>query len=257
VKTNVSLQRAVLLAAGRGKRLGTLTADRPKPMVPVCDKPVLEHILLGMRAAGLTDFLFVVGYRAEIVAAHFSDGARWNVRITYTYQEVPKGTGAALAHGRDFAGNAPILVSYADILTDPAHYREMAVDYASAPCAALIGINPVDDPAAGAAVYREGNRVVQVVEKPPPGTAQSAWNVAGVSVYSPSIWPALENLKPSPRGELELTDALSALIASGEEVRAYEMRGFWSDVGTPEALAEAEQRTAIGAHHTAAPMPSA
>jgi dTDP-glucose pyrophosphorylase len=236
-----AVTRAVLLAAGRGKRLGHLTDHQPKPMVLVQGKPVIEHIIIGMRNAGITDFLLVVGYRAEVIEQYFGDGRPWGIHIEYRVQEVPNGTGAALREAEEFAEGKPILASYGDILTDHSHYTTLLEDYTSDPCTAIIGINPIDDPSAGAAVYREGRRITRVVEKPPPGASASRWNVAAVSVYGPAIWPALAALKLSPRGEYELTDAISALIDSEDDVRVHELNGFWSDIGTLEALAEAER----------------
>lgn len=99
--------------------------------------------------------------------------------------------------------------------------------------------------AAGRGTRLGGSRMVHVVEKPLPGTTESHWNLAGVSVYGAAIWPALAALKPSARGEYELTDGVGALIASGEEVRAVKIEGFWSDVGTPEALRSAEEHLAV------------
>jgi dTDP-glucose pyrophosphorylase len=235
------VERAVLLAAGRGTRLGALTADRPKPMVPVAGKPVLERILEAVREAGPRRFLLVVGYRREAIQEYFKDGSAWGVEIDYRVQEVPNGTGSALREATDWAEGAPVLMSYGDILTDPAHYRALLDDFQAAPCGAVIGINPVDDPTAGAAVYRDGRKVTRVVEKPPPGTAESNWNVGGVNVFGPEVWPALARIQPSKRGEYELTDAISLLIDEPCGVRAVEMRGFWSDIGTPEMLAEAER----------------
>jgi dTDP-glucose pyrophosphorylase len=238
---NPQVRRAVLLAAGRGTRLGARTLDCPKPMIPIDGKPVLEYILTGIHQAGIRAILLVIGYRAETIRSYFGDGSRWNVEIDYVVQEEPNGTGAALALAREFANEEPILASYGDILTDYAHYRALLAEYAAAPCDAVIGINPMEDPSAGGAVYREGKRIVHVVEKPPPGTAGSHWNLAGVSVYGPAIWPVLSHLPRSARGEFELTDAIEGLITAGKEVRACEMRGFWSDIGTPEAFAEAEK----------------
>lgn len=242
------VDRAVLLAAGRGTRLGALTADRPKPMVPLCGKPILERILAGLRNAGIGEFLIVIGYRGDAIRDYFGDGRAWNVRIDYAEQPVPNGTGAALARATGWAGNrptAPVLASFGDIYTDPNHYPALIADYESAPCAALIGINLLPDPTAGAAVYREGDRIERVVEKPPPGTAAGKWNVAGVSIYGREVWEVLPALKPSPRGEIEITDAISTLITRSESggrlVRSHEMRGFWSDIGTPDALREAEK----------------
>ena len=242
------IDRAILLAAGRGTRLGALTADRPKPMVPLCGKPILERIMLGLRGAGVTDFLFVIGYRGDAIRTYFGDGRPWDARIAYAEQPVPNGTGAALACASDWAAarpDSPVFASFGDIYTDPAHYPALRDDYLGSPCAALIGINPLPDPSAGAAVYRNGDRITRVVEKPPPGTATGQWNVAGVSIYGQEVWQVLPTLKPSPRGEIEITDAISTLIARSESggrlVRAHEMRGFWSDIGTPAALEEAER----------------
>jgi dTDP-glucose pyrophosphorylase len=235
------LKRAILLAAGRGTRLGALTADRPKPMVPLLGKPVLEHILTRLAAVGLREFVLVVGYHAEVIEAHFGDGSRWGWSIAYAMQPTPNGTGAALLAARDLADDgSSSLASYGDIITDEAHYRTILDDFSAAPCAAVVGINHVADVSAGSSVSREGNRVTRVTEKPPPGTAASHWNLAGASVFSPGIWPSLAALKPSARGEYELTDAIQSLISSGQEVRAREFNGFWSDIGTPEALKEAE-----------------
>lgn len=237
----MAIDRAVLLAAGRGTRLGALTADRPKPMVPLLGKPVLEHILLRLASVGIREFVLVVGYKAEAIRAYFGAGARWDWRISYAVQPVPNGTGAALACARELAGQGPALVSFGDILTDVANYRGLVDDFTEAPCAAVVGINYVEDVSAGGAVTLDGRRIVRVVEKPPPGTTDSHWNLAGASVYSPEIWPAVAALKPSARGEYEITDAIGALIAAGREVRASKFTGFWSDIGTPEALHEAEE----------------
>ncbi len=235
------VRRAVVLAAGRGKRLGSITANIPKPMVPVQGRPVLEHIVRGIAAAGVTHFLLVVGYRAEAIRAYFGDGGSLGVSVSYADQPVPNGTGAALLLGRDFAGDRPLVASYGDILTDPAHYTELIAEYRAAPCAGVLGINPVPDPSAGAAVFREGKRITRVVEKPPPSSPISHWNLAGVNAFGPEIFDALSRITPSPRGEYETTSAFELLIESGAEMRAYEMCGFWSDIGTPEALAEAER----------------
>jgi len=234
------IRKAIILAAGRGTRLGSLTLDRPKPMVEVAGKPVLEHILQGLAGSGLEDFLLVVGYKREAIEEYFQDGSRWGVTISYAIQEVPSGTGAALRFGEGFAGGDPIVMSYGDIFTDSRHYQSLVRNYVSSPCAAIIGINP-GDPSSGAAAFHENGRLLGVKEKPKPGEPTSNWNLAGVSLYSSAIWQQLGKLKPSPRGEYEITDAITGLIDSGEEVRAEEMVGFWSDVGTPQALQDAER----------------
>jgi dTDP-glucose pyrophosphorylase len=241
VNAQPRLTRAVLLAAGRGKRLGELTAHTPKPLLPIRGRPMLAWIIQGLREAGITDFLCVIGYRGEAIMDHFGDGSGLGVRMQYVWQRDVHGTGAALRLGRAFAEDGPCLMSFGDILTDYGHYGRLLDTYHHHPSAAVMGINPMDDVSAGAAVIRDGDRVVRIVEKPGPGDPVSRWNQAGVTAFGPPVWPVLERLPISERGEYEITSAISMLIAEGHEVRAVEFPGFWSDAGTPQALAEAEQ----------------
>lgn len=231
--------RSAILAAGRGKRLGKLTEATPKPLLRIGDRPLLEWILLGLREAGIREFLCVIGYLGEQIQEHFGTGERLGVRMDYVWQIDVHGTGAALRLARQFCGGGDVLMSFGDILTDPAHYRALVQEYSARPCAALMGINHMEDVSAGAAVLREGDRVVGIVEKPGPTDPSSQWNQAGVTIFGSAVWPILERLPVSPRGEYELTTAVSMLIAEGQEVRAIEFHGFWSDVGTPEVLEEA------------------
>ena len=232
---------AVILAAGRGTRLGALTADRPKPLLTVRGRPLLEWILLGLRAAGIERALCVVGYRGDQIRDYFGDGSRVDMRLSYVSQTAPHGTGAALRLGRAFAEEGPVLMSFGDILTDHDHYRSLLADFRADPCGAVMGINEMADVSAGAAVVRAGRHVTGIVEKPDPALGLGNWNQAGVTAFGAPIWPFLEGLTESSRGELEITEAVAMLIGAGHEVRAVEFGGFWSDVGTPEALREAER----------------
>ncbi|MBM3493859.1 MAG: nucleotidyltransferase family protein [Armatimonadetes bacterium] len=235
------ITRAVLLAAGRGKRLGDLTAHRPKPLIPVQGKPLLQWIIEGLRDAGIAEFLCVIGYLGEAIRDRFGDGSELGVGMQYAWQLDVHGTGAALRLGHEFAEGGPALMSFGDILTDHRHYGRLPASFDAHPCAAVMGINPMDDVSAGAAVIRAGDRVTAIVEKPGPSDPTSRWNQAGVTAFGAEIWPVLERLPKSARGEYELTSAIAMLISEGREVRAVEFDGFWSDVGTPEALAHAER----------------
>src|SRR6187431_3442741 len=117
MQTNIT--RAVLLAAGRGTRMGNLTEALPKPMLEVRGKPVLQHIVEGLRDAGLTDFLIVVGWRAEVVREFFQAGTQLGVRIAYTTQTELNGTGKVVELARPFVGSEPFVLSYGDILIAP------------------------------------------------------------------------------------------------------------------------------------------
>jgi NDP-sugar pyrophosphorylase family protein len=241
MREETDVRKAVILAAGRGTRLGSITEDKPKPMVPVQGVPVLEHIIRGLEREGIREFLFIVGYKRHAIEGYFEDGSRWNVSIRYAVQEILNGTGGALSLGGEFAESQNILSSYGDILTSYRHYSDLLADFRRGGAAGVLGINYVDDPSAGGAVYRDGGRVTKVIEKPPSGTSGSNWNLAGINVFSPEIFTALDAITLSPRGELELTDAIANLIEGGREVRAVELHDFWSDIGTPAALESANR----------------
>src|SRR5438876_9975031 len=112
------IDRAVVLAAGRGTRMRELTNDVPKPMIEVRGKPVLEHIVEGLRDAGVRRFLIIVGYHAETVRNFFGDGSRYNIEIQYATQVVQDGTGRVVDLARNFAGDSPFVLNYGDILVD-------------------------------------------------------------------------------------------------------------------------------------------
>ncbi len=230
------ITRAVILAAGRGTRMMPLTAERPKPLIPVAGRAILARILDGVRAAGVTEAVIVVGYRGAMIEEAFGDGAALGMRLTYRTQEPPDGTGGALRRVADLCGDAPFLLHWGDILIAPENYPALLTDFRPND-AALIGVNHMDDPAAGAAVYLDGDRVTRIVEKPAPGTSTTPWNNAGVLALGPRVWPYVQALTPSPRGEYEVTDALHAMLHAGERVRAHRLVGLWSDVGTPETVA--------------------
>src|SRR6266513_4808977 len=107
----MKIEKAVILAAGRGTRMRELTADVPKPMVDVRGKPVLQHIVEGLREAGIRDCVIVVGYRADAVQDFFGDGSRYNVAIQYATQTVQDGTGRVVDLARDFVGNGPFILA--------------------------------------------------------------------------------------------------------------------------------------------------
>src|SRR4051812_10008070 len=122
---NQNVTKAVLLAAGKGTRMRELTEDLPKPMIAVRGKPILQHIVEGLAAAGVQRVLIVVGYRADVVQDFFGDGERFSVRIEYVEQVVQDGTGRVLELAREFAGNDPFILSYGDILINPENYHSL------------------------------------------------------------------------------------------------------------------------------------
>lgn len=238
---SASLRWCAILSAGRGTRLGELTQHLPKPMVPVAERPLLEHILTRIRdATPIRDFVIVVCSRAETIIQHFGDGTAFGVRIRYVHQpEDQPGTGGAVRAALFHLPDEPFLMSFGDILTDPSNYRLLLQAYHSE-LVALLGVNWLPDVSEGGGVWLDGDRVIRLQEKP--RNADTHWNLAGVHIFSPAIAPALERLTPSPRGEYELTDAIQSLLQQyPDRVSAVRFKGYWNDVGTPKRLQEAER----------------
>lgn len=231
----MKIDKAVILAAGRGTRMRELTADLPKPMIPVRGKPVLQHIIEGLRGAGVRHFLIVVGYRADVVQDFFGNGSSFNAAIKYVTQATQDGTGRVVDLAKDFVANSAFILVYGDILVDPANYKR-AVDIAD-DIDAVISVTRGEDVSKGGAVFvNERMELVDLREKPKPGEPTSPWYNAGLYAFRSSIFDFTSKLKPSPRGEYELTDAIRELAQSGRKVRVLELTGEWADVRDPEIL---------------------
>src|SRR6059036_1824147 len=236
----MKINQAVILAAGRGTRMRELTAEVPKPMIVVRGKPVLQYIIEGLRDAGIHKVLIVIGYHADAVRNFFGDGSRWSIGIQYATQTVQDGTGRVVDLARDFVGDSPFILSYGDILVDPANYKRV-VDLPE-DVEAIITVTRGEDVSKGGAVFvNERMELVDLREKPRPGEPTSSWYNAGLYAFRPSIFNFTAKLKPSPRGEYELTDAIRDLAQSGKKVKALELTGEWADVRDPEILAKLNQ----------------
>jgi dTDP-glucose pyrophosphorylase len=236
----MKIQKAVILAAGRGTRMRELTADLPKPMIEVRGKPVLQHIVEGLRDAGVRDCLIVVGYRADVVQNFFGDGSLYNVAIQYKTQIVQDGTGRVVELARDFITDCPFILAYGDILVDPTNYGRLA--NFSDDVDAMLTVTRGEDVSKGGAVFvNDQMAVVDIREKSDrwSGLSQDAipFYNAGLYAFRPGIFDFTAKLKPSARGEYELTDAIRDLAQSGKKVKALRLTGEWADVRDPEILA--------------------
>ncbi|MFO1461803.1 MAG: nucleotidyltransferase family protein [Verrucomicrobiota bacterium] len=242
--------KAVILAAGKGTRMGDLTQDTPKPMLRVQGRPILEHILEGLLAADIREVCIITGWRAEVIESHFADGSRWGARITYARQEVQDGTGRAPGYAREFLGDSEFLLTYGDILVRPETYQRMRQRWIEGDFAGLITVTEGEDVTKGGLNFFDDQfRLTRLVEKPSaaqleelratgwlkPG--QPAWYNAGIYLFRPSLFEFTSRLKKSPRGEYELTDALSDMLAAGLTLAGLKIEGRWVDVRDPAVLA--------------------
>ncbi len=232
------VSQAVLLAAGRGTRLGSLTDNFPKAMIDVGGMPILHRIIGGLARVGVSDIIVTTGHFAEVIEAGTGDGSRWDIRIQYVRQETTDGTARALALARDSLSDESFFVGWADVLVDISNYATILK--ASEEVGASLAVNDVEDPHNGAAVYVDERSIVtRLVEKPAPGTSTTRWNNAGLCVLVPTIWDFIERLELSPRGEYELPEAIANFVADGNSMVAVPIAGPWFDTGTPENLAAA------------------
>jgi dTDP-glucose pyrophosphorylase len=230
------MRKAVILAAGRGTRMGGMTSGIPKPMLPVHGRPILEYVLDGLAAVGIENVLIVVGYHREVILDHFSN---WRTPIEFRVQDPIDGTGSAARLAREFADGEPFLFTFGDILCNPAAYArcgQVVTDYPNT--AVVIGVKDVDDPWRGAAVYVENGLITRIVEKPPVGTSTTRWNSAGLFAMSPVVFSYLDRLKPSQRNEYEITSAFEMMLGDSLELRISPIEGAWRDIGFPGDLDE-------------------
>jgi UDP-N-acetylglucosamine diphosphorylase/glucosamine-1-phosphate N-acetyltransferase len=223
--------KCVILAAGEGKRMRPLTARRPKVMLPLANRPMMEHLLAAIRDAGVNEFVIVVGYGEREIREHFRDGGRFGVSITYAMQRRQRGTADAILAAHHLVTGDFLMVN-GDILVRNSDIR------------AILGMEPpamgtyhTDHPEDYGVVEVEGGVVTGLWEKSalPKGNTINA----GVYLFPGEIFGIVEKVKPSVRGELELTDALLPLIKDRRlSARTLE---YWLDVGYPWDLLDANE----------------
>ncbi len=211
----------VVLAAGEGTRMRPLTAKRPKVMLPLANRPMMEHLVLATRDTGIKDFIFVVGYGEREIRKHFGDGSGFGINVTYAPQRHQLGTADAVRSVRDMNGDM-ILKS-----EDIANFCKCRI-----PC---MGISSTDHPGDYGVVLVRDNRIISLEEKSK--HPKSDLINAGAYLFSPDIFDRVDAVRPSARGELELTDALAGMIAD-QELGAYRLP-YWMDVGHPWDMLDA------------------
>ncbi|MBI5772370.1 MAG: NTP transferase domain-containing protein [Verrucomicrobia bacterium] len=246
--------KAVILAAGKGTRMKELTSELPKPMLPVQGRPILQHLVEGLRdAAGIRDFCIVTGWHAEVVEDFFGDGARFGVRVSYARQLVQDGTGKAPELAKAFVGADNFLLTYGDILVKPETYGQMTRRFAEGNFSGLLTVTPGEDVTKGGINFFDDQFcLTKLVEKPSPAQLDELraagwlrpdapiWYNAGIYIFLPVVFDFTAKLQKSPRGEYELTDAISAMVAAGHRLAGLKIEGRWVDVRDPEVLAQLE-----------------
>jgi NDP-sugar pyrophosphorylase family protein len=236
--------KAVILAAGKGTRMGELTENLPKPMLPVDGKPVLEHIVTGLRdEAKIGDFFIITGWRGQVIRDYFGDGSAWGVKISYGEQVVQDGTGKAPELAKEWVGEDNFLLTYGDILLRPPTDYGLLVEAFRE--SGVIAVKDGEDLTKGGAVVLDGDGfMIDLVEKAKAGQIPAnAYYNAAIYLLTPEIFEHTARLEKSPRGEYEFTDALKAFVKAGARVRGVTLRRAWADVRDPSVLADLNRQT--------------
>jgi len=231
--------KAVLLCAGDGTRLRPLTFCRPKHLLPVGGRAVLDRVLSALQEAGVDEAIFVVSPIERELQEFVGDGSRWGMTSEFFVQPEPLGLAHALACARSGIDDDERLLMYLgdDLLGDGV--TEFASDFMASDAAASLIVKRVDDPRAFGVVVVEDGAVTRLVEKP--SVPPSDLAIVGVYGFGPEIWEAIDSIKPSARGELEITDAIDYLVRGDHRVECHVTEGFWADAGSPEALLAANR----------------
>ncbi len=224
--------KAVVLAAGEGTRMRPLTYTRPKVMLPVANRPILEHIIYELKKSGISEVIFVVGYRENVIREYFGDGSRWGICIRYVSQRKQLGTADALKAARHLL-DGDFLMLNGDNLFDGSELRKMLENDSMA-----IGIVKVDNPREFGVTLIENGYVRKIIEKPktPPSNLVNS----GIYKFSEEIFEFLEKTPLSKRGEYEITDTIQLAINAGAEFRAVKLE-TWIDIGYPWNMLEANE----------------
>ncbi|WP_400252860.1 bifunctional sugar-1-phosphate nucleotidylyltransferase/acetyltransferase [Methanobrevibacter smithii] len=232
--------KAIILSAGEGSRMRPLTLTKPKTMLPVAGKPIIQYNIESLRDNGITDILLIVRYKEEMVRNYFGDGSDFGVNIFYKTQKDFLGTANAISYGEDFIDDS-IIVLNGDIILDDEIIHEIIKKYNYLTPDTLMLLTEVEDPSAFGVVEIENGNIKSIVEKPKREEAPSNLVNAGIYIFNKDIFDKIRKTEISERGEYEITDSVSLQIKDNKTVIGHKTSKDWIDVGRPWELIEVNE----------------
>ena len=230
--------KGVILHGGHGTRLRPLTHTGPKQLIPVANKPISQYVLEDLRDSGIKDIAIILGdIMPEKTKSHYGDGSKFNTKITYIYQEKPEGIAQAIGLTEGFVKDSPFVAYLGDNLLKGG-ISKFVREFQQTNYDAMILLCEVENPQQfGVAEFDKKGSLTRLIEKPkkPP----SNYALTGIYFFKPVIFKMIKQLKPSWRGELEITEAIQLLLDSGYKVGHRIVEGWWKDTGTIEDIIEA------------------
>ena len=234
--------QAIVMAGGEGSRLRPLTANRPKPLVPVGNKPIMEYILNLLAEHGIQDIMATLHYLADEIRSYFDDGSDYNVNLSYSVEDIPLGTAGSVKKAESFLKDAPFLMISGDALTDcdltkayEFHKRHGAI--------ATVILYRVDNPLEyGMVTQDEDGRILRFLEKPSWSEVFSDTVNTGMYILEPEILELMERGKVYDWSQ----DIFPMLLESGKPIYGYVMDGYWCDIGTMNQYREAQETVLSG-----------
>lgn len=230
--------KALITSGGRGTRLRPLTHTQNKHLIPIANKPILHYAIEYAVEAGIKEIGIVHSAESDAVPVGIGDGSKWGVKISYIPQDAPLGLAHVVKISQDFIGDDKFIFYLGDNIVVGGLKRFVsAFEEAKSNC--HLTLAKVTDPERFGVPEIKGNRIINVEEKPK--NPKSQYAVAGIYLYDSTIFEAVNNIKPSARGELEISDAHQYLLDKGFQVSYSEITGWWKDTGKPQDLLEANR----------------
>ena len=231
--------KAIILHGGYGTRLGPLTLSGPKQLLKIANKPMSQFALEDIKNSGIYEIAIVIGdVYPEKVQEYYGDGSKFGVKITYVFQDKPRGISHAIGLCKNFIGNEKFVVYLGDNIMRK-RLNEFVEKFSSSSHDCMILLSEVNDPSRFGIAEFTNNKIVKIIEKPKNTNSNLA--VIGVYFFTSKIFEMIEKLKPSWRGELEITDAIQLLLEEGHSIDYERITGWWKDTGTPEDIIHANK----------------